>query len=166
MSERKKPIIIENAKFIFRTNFSGNPERDNYGSTARKANITIPNEEQAMELIRAGYNVKQTKPRPDEEEGFIPTYFVSIIANYDGEYPPKIYLVCGDSEPCLLTEDSVGEIDSAYVLNVNAVLNGYHSVRNNRNSLYIKNLYVEHDEVDPFHNRYGSNRVSNFDDEE
>jgi hypothetical protein len=148
-------ITIENTRFIFTTNFSGDPERDNYGNSDRKANIIIPTKEQADDLAAAGFNVKCTKPKEGEEEGFVPTYFVSVKANYDSEWPPRIFLVCGDSEPELLTVDTVKRLDMIYITNVNAVLNPYYSQRNDTWSLYIKTMYVEQDETDdPFAARY------------
>lgn len=157
-SQEKKLIYIENAKFIYRTNFSGDPDRDTFGSEARKANITIPDYMQARDLIDAGFNVKSTKPKEGEEEGFVPTYFVSINVNYDTNWPPKIYLVSGDSEPVLLDSESVGILDKCYVLNVNAVLNPYRNQRTGRSSLYVRTMYVEQDvEDDPFAHRYMNN---------
>jgi hypothetical protein len=150
-----KIISIENTRFIFKTNFSGDPERDSFGSDARKANIIIPTEEQAHELMDAGFNVKVTKPRPGEEEGFRPTYFVSFNVNYDTEWPPKIYLVSGDADPVPLDEDSVNMLDKIYVINVNAVFNPYENQKTGRRSLYVRTMYVEQDiEDDPFASRY------------
>lgn len=158
MDERqeRRLIKIENTNFIFKTNFSGDPERDSFGSDARKATLIIPTEEQAMELMAGGVNVKQTKQKPgDEEEGFEPTYYVTVNVNYDTNWPPKIWLVSGDSEPQLLDEESVGIIDKCYVLNVNAVLNPYHNQRTRRTSLYVRTMYVEQDiEDDPYAARY------------
>lgn len=153
---KKDNVIIENTKFIFTTNFSGDPARDEaYHSSDRKANIIIPTEEQARALADMGFNVKCTKPREGEEEGFVPRYFVSVKANYGSEYPPNIYLVSGDAEPELLNEETVGRLDKVYILNVNAVLNPWYSERNRTWSLYIKTMYVEQDlESDPFASRY------------
>lgn len=154
MKERKL-IAIENTNFIFATNFAGDPERDSFGSDTRKANIIIPDHEQAHALMDAGFNVRSTKPKPGEEDEFVPVYFVSANVNYDTDWPPKIYLVSGDSEPRLLDEDSVEILDKCYVLNVNVVLNPYQNKRNGRSSLYVRTMYVEQDiEDDPFANRY------------
>lgn len=156
--EEKKLISIENTKFIWRTNFAGDPERDSYGSDARRASIIIPDPRMADELAAEGFNVKVTKPKEGEEEGFIPTYFVDIKVNYDTQWPPKIYLVSGNSEPRLLDEDTVKEIDTAYVLNVNVILNPYTNGRTGRRSLYVRTMYVEQDvENDPFASRYARN---------
>ena len=154
MRERKL-ISIENTKFIFRTNFSGDPDRDTYGNDARRANIIIPDIRQAQDLIEEGFNVKVTKPRDGEEDGFIPEYFVAIGVNYDTNWPPKIYLVSGDAEPVLLNEESVGCLDMCQVQNVNVVLNPYTNQRTGRKSLYVRTMYVEQDiQDDPFASRY------------
>lgn len=151
----RKLIYIENTKFIFKTNFAGDPERDTFGSDARKGNIIIPDYDQAMDMREEGFNVKETKPRPGYEDEFVPTYYVSVNCNYDTEWPPRVYLVSGDAEPQLLDEDSVGAIDKCYVKNVNVVLNPYRNKRTGRCSLYVKTMYVEQNvDDDPFANRY------------
>jgi hypothetical protein len=154
-NRQRNLISIENTKFIFRTNFSGDPERDTFGSEMRKGNLIIPTYEQAEELMAMGMNVKQTKPKPGEEDDFVPTYFVAVNVNYDTEWPPKIYLVSGNAEPVLLDESSIDLIDKCYVLNVNAVLNPYVNKKTGRGSLYVRTMYVEQDiEDDPFAHRY------------
>ena len=55
--ENNKIVSIENTRFIFETNFSGDPRRDKYGDTKRYVNIVIP-EEIACELSDEGFNVK------------------------------------------------------------------------------------------------------------
>lgn len=151
----KKIIHIENTKFIYQTNFSGDPERDRFGSSDRKANIIIPDERLAEELLDIGVNVKRTKPKASEDEEFEPVYFVPVKANYDSAWPPKIYLVSGDAAPRLLDEVSVGTLDNCYVLNVDVVLSTYFNPMTNRTSLYIRTMYVVQDvEDDPFANKY------------
>lgn len=153
--EERKLVHIEDSRFIWVTNFSGDPERDHFGSTERKADLVIPSYEQAMALMDEGFNVKCTKPKDGEEDDFVPTYFVTIKVNYDSKWPPKIYLVSGRSEPVLLDEETIDMLDTCYVLNVNAVLSPYYNQRNNRKSLYVRTMYVEQDiEDDPFAQRY------------
>lgn len=151
----KRFISIENTRPIFITNFSGDPERDRFGSEARQLNLVIPDEEQARDLIDEGYNVKQTRPREDDGDEFEPTYYVNVKLNYNSDYPPRVYLVSGDSEPVLLDEESVDMLDRCYILNINVVLNPYHNQRTDRKSLYVRTMYVEQDvEEDPFAHQY------------
>ena len=150
----KRLITIENTRFIYKTNFQGDPARDTYGSDARQGNIVIPSYEQAMELMDEGFNVKQTKPREDDED-FELEYYVSVKLNYDSPWPPKVYLVVGNNEPVLLDEDSIREVDEGRVLNVNVILNPYENERTRTKSLYVRTMYVEQDvEADPFAARY------------
>ena len=154
-----KVINIENTRFIFETNFSGDPSRDRFRSTQRRANVIINDPDLAQELIDEGFNVRETRPREGEEEGFIPTYFIAIKANYDSKWPPKIYLVSGDSDPVLLDVDTVGQKDQISVDNVNVQLNTRYT--ENGNSLYVRTMYVEQGVGnDPFAARYARRRVT------
>lgn len=153
-SERRL-ITIEDTNFIWRTNFSGDPERDSFGNDARQANIIIPDEGMAKDLADEGFNVKVTKPKEGEEEGFTPRYYVSVKINFDSFNPPRIYLVSGDADPLLLDEESVDILDRCEVLNVNATLSPYENPKTGRKSLYVRTMYVEQDiEDDPFAQRY------------
>lgn len=137
---RDNYVIIEGTKFIYKTNFSGDPDRDNYGSTQRKGNIIIPDIEQARRLIDEGFNVKLTKPKPGEEEGFVPRYYVAIKVNYDSEWPPKIYLMTDAINGVLLDAESVKSIDYAWIDTVNVVLNKYEG--KNGKSMWVKSMEV------------------------
>ena len=76
-------IAIDNTRFIFHTNFSGDPNNDRFGDSRRKANIVIPDPEQAKDLMKAGFKVRETNPRPDEDpRDFVPEYFVTGILMY------------------------------------------------------------------------------------
>jgi hypothetical protein len=163
-------VFIENSRFIFDTNFSGDPRRDKYGSDARKGNIIIPDISLARELIDEGFNVKMTRPREGEEEDFTPTYYVMGKLSYRdrvGEpkrYPPRVIFV-EDDYPTELTEETVGRIDHAWVDHVNVVLNKYESDRGK--SLYIKTMEVfQKTDDDPILVRYARNRNANHDDSE
>lgn len=149
--ENNKIVSIENTRFIFETNFSGDPRRDKYGSDKRYANIIIP-EGLASELSDEGFNVRNTNPKDDEYEK---TYFVKATVNYDSKYPPRIYLVSGDNRPELLDAESVGVIDTMYIKNVNVILSKYYNIKTDKWSLYVRTMYVEQElDSDPFAARY------------
>lgn len=154
-------VILENTRFIFHTNFSGDPTQDRFGSSARKATIIIPNPEVAHALIDAGYNVKTTKPRQDDDpESFVPEYFVSIQAKYRTQAgvpvqnPPLIYLVTGKKKE-LLTEETISLLDGIRAKNVDVELNQYLNKTTGRKSLFIRKMYFDQvvDE-DPFAAKY------------
>lgn len=146
-------ITIENTRFIFDTHFSGDPDKDDYRSTQRYANLVIPDINLARRLMDMGVNVKLTKPKEGEEEGFEPRYFAKIIVKLDSEWPPKVYLVSGNAEPALLNEHTISNLDKMWIKNVNVQLN-LHPWANGI-SLYVKTMYVEQSlEDDPFAARY------------
>ena len=148
-------IVIDNTKFIFKTNFAGDPAEDRFGSNKRRGNIIIPDPEMAADLFNRGFKVKTTKPRPGEEEDFEPTYYISAMLNYDTTWPPEVYLVSGGANPVLLNEESVGVVDKCYVLRVRVALNPYENPKTGIKSMYIRTMYVEQDiEDDPFASRY------------
>lgn len=148
-------IVIDNTKFIFKTNFAGDPAEDRFGSNKRRGNIIIPDAEMAAELLARGFKVKATKPRLGEEEDFEPTYYVSAMLNYDSPWPPEVYLVSGGSNPVLLDENSVSVVDKCYVLRVRVALNPYENPKTGIKSMYIRTMYVEQDVADdPFAHIY------------
>lgn len=161
---RNNLVIIEGASFIFDTNFSGDPKRDRFGNTQRKANLVIPDIDQARQLIDEGYNVKLTKPREGEEEGFVPRYFVSVKLNYDSPWPPKVYLVT-ENDGVLLDAESVCCIDNMWVESVNAVLNPYEGP--NGKSLYVKSMEVfQRLDDDPIASKYSGRNNRRYDTDE
>ena len=146
-------ITIENTRFIFDTHFSGDPNLDKFRSTQRYANLIIPDINLARQMIDMGCNVKLTRPKEGEEEGFEPRYFVRVVVNYESEWPPKVYLVSGDAEPVMMNGDTIGMLDKMWIKNVNVQLN-LHPWTDGI-SLYVKTMYVEQSlEDDPFAARY------------
>lgn len=159
---RTNLVIVENGKFIFDTNFAGDPKTDRFGSDERKANLVIPDIDLARELIDDGFNVRLTKPRVGEEEGFVPRYFVKVKLNYKSTWPPKVYLVTDEDKSVLLDEESVACLDDIWVDRVNAVLNRYEGP--NGKSLYVKSMEVyQKVDDDPISAKY---RRRNRDEEE
>ena len=150
-------VVIDNTKFIFKTNFAGDPAEDRFGSNKRRGNIIIPDPEMAQALLNAGFKVKSTKPRPGEEEDFEPTYYISVQLNYDSPWPPEVYLVSPGATPVLLDADSVGVVDKCYVLRVRVALNPYENPKTGIKSMYIRTMYVEQDVADdPFAHMYNN----------
>ena len=154
---------LENTNFIFSTNFAGDPSKDKYNDSRRKANILVPRS-QVEDLRAKGVNVRETRPREfDDPNDYNPDYFVLAQVKYrkrDGslvKYPPKVYLVVGNNAPVLLDEDSIGVLDTIRVKNVNAVLSPYvtDGAQGRRISMYVRVMYVEQDlSDDPYADLY------------
>lgn len=147
-------INLENTRFIFATNFEGNPDKDKYKSNKRVCNIVIPTVEQAMAMLDAGYPVKETTPREGEEEGFVKEYFIKCNCNMDSQYPPKVYLVNEEGIAVKLDRAGVSMLDDIRVKNVNATITPW-EWEDGKFSMYIQVLYVEQSvEDDPYASRY------------
>ena len=158
-------ISIDDTRFIYETNFAGDPAKDHFGDARRKCNIIIQDPRQAEELIAKGFRVKKTKPGPDDDpDDYIPTYFVQAVLKYRDrygkplKYAPKIYLVNADNEAVPLSEDTVCTLDNIRASNVNVILNAWET-DDGSYSLYIRTMYVEQDfDDDPFAARYAKRR--------
>lgn len=136
--------FIENTRFIFATNFEGNPEKDRFHSPGRKANIRLT-EEQANELSAMGVNVKMTKPNPDRkyDEPYVPIYYTAVKLKYKNEgakRDPRVYLVSDKNPPVELNAESVGILDDIWIENVKVKLNPWKHEKGV--SLYIDVMYV------------------------
>lgn len=162
-----KTITIDNTRFIYQTQFSGDPQKDRFGDARRKCNILIPDIEQVRDLIKAGFTVRETRPRQDEDlSEFQPEYFVTAILKYRNrngmpvKYPPKVYLVNEKDEPVLQNEETISLLDDMRIRNVNVVLNPYeYDTAKHGMSLYIRTMYVEQDiEDDPYADIYRRRR--------
>lgn len=160
-------INLEDTRFVYGTNFAGDPEKDRFGDIRRKANILVRDPELVRDLIKDGIRVRETKPFRDQDPGeFEPEYFVTAILKYrtrSGDpvrYPPKVYLVKDDGDPVLLNEDTVACIDDMRVKNVNVVLNPYeYDPVNHEKNLYIRTIYIEQAlDDDPYAERYRRRR--------
>ncbi len=151
----KQPTIeIKNTRFIYRTNFSGDPKRDNFGNDKRHANLVIPDAQFAQNLILDGFNVKNTYEDKKQAASGTPTFFIDIKVNYDFWVPPNIYLVTGGKK-ILLDENTVCKLDHIYVQNVDAYLSAVIN-RNDKNqkTLYVRAMYVTQLVDDPFAEKY------------
>lgn len=152
-------IIIENTRFIYATNFDGNPDADQmYHSAERKGNVIIPNPKMAEDMIAAGFNVKQTKSKDDDPD-FVPEYYILVRMNFKSKFPPKVHLVSGNNKPVRLNENNVVTIDDLQndrgIENVNLIANVYENPNSGTKTLYVKTMYVEQGfGNDPFAERY------------
>lgn len=151
----RKTINLDDTRFIFTTNFSGDPERDKYRSTSRRFNVIVPDEGTVMELVEYGVNVKYTRPNPDYPDD-TPTPFVTVKLNFDSKYPPRVYLIAPDGTRQAMTAETVGNLDYIRIKNVCVKCNLAEKRDNpDEHSLYADIMYVEQDaEDDPYYARY------------
>lgn len=89
MYTKRQKVNIDDTRFIFTTNFSGDPSRDRFGSDKRRVNVVIPTMDLVNHLMDLGVKVRQTNPNPERtyDEPFVPTYFVPVTINVDSSGP-------------------------------------------------------------------------------
>ena len=108
MYQKRQKVNIDDTRFIYTTNFSGDPARDRFGSDKRRVNVVIPTVEQAMDMRAMGINVKETHPNPNYtyDEPFVPTYYVPVTVNVDSKWPPHVYWITLQGKRMLCTRPS------------------------------------------------------------
>lgn len=158
MYTKRQKVNIDDTRFIFTTNFSGDPSRDRFGSDKRRVNVVIPTMDLVNHLVDLGVKVRQTNPNPERtyDEPFVPTYFVPVTINMDSKWPPHVYWVTTSGKRLLCNIDTIGQLDFIRVKNVCLQANLVEK-RNNPGEfgLYADVMYVEQDaDSDPYAERY------------
>lgn len=161
-------ITLKNTRFIFNTNFSG--ALDKFGSTDRYFNVIVdPKESQNSygrpgdmkplkieDLVNDGWNVRFT----EEKEDYPSQAFIKVKASYrkrDGspvKRPPHVIKAIGGPDyKVTLDEESIGDLDSEYIENVEHVdIRGW-EYEPGKISAYLVNMYVTVED-DPFTREY------------
>ena len=157
MINKRQKVSIENTRFIFTTNFSGDPSRDRFGSNKRRVNLVLT-EAMARRLMDMGGTGKQTHPNPEKiyDEPFVPTYFVPVNVNMESKWPPHVYWVTTTGKKLLCDIDMIGQLDYIRV-KIGICLSNLVEKRNTPGeySLYADVMYVEQDAAaDPYAERY------------
>lgn len=127
-------LVLEEAKFWGRPNFSG--ELDRFKDDRRKFTVIIPNES-ADELRALGWNVKTTLPDaerltmdPDSQ----PISSMKVMLNYrfDDAHPgdvnyekgPDVWIIMGENRE-KLTSRTIGLLDRTHVLTMDMEIRGW-----------------------------------------
>ena len=133
-------IRMENARIIWR-NFSGKADKFNPKGGKRSFSVVIEDADLASQLIEDGWNVKQLKPRNEEEEEN-PRYSMQVKVSFDNK-PPRVYLVTRNNK-VLMTEDTIDSLDYAEIQNVDLVITPYTYDVNGKSGVaaYLKTMYV------------------------
>ena len=142
----RKDLEIENAKIIFR-NFSGAGSA--YNPAGRRTFSVVVSEEDAIAMRADGWNVKEIVN--DDGDSM---FHLSVTVAY-ANVPPTVWLLTDSSEPVLMNEKTIGELDFATLENVDLVISPYHWTMNNKEGIkaYLKSGYFTIHE-DRFRSKY------------
>lgn len=122
MSEERKitnNITIENAKIIFK-NFQG--REGDYNKAGDRNFGVLLNDDDAEIFARDGWPVKYLKPQQDDPKQYRQPW-MPVKVRF-GKFPPIAALITSRGKT-KLTEETIGQIDSAYIKNVDLIIRPY-----------------------------------------
>ena len=70
MYTKRQKVNIDDTRFIFTTNFSGDPSRDRFGSDKRRVNVVIPTMELVNHLMDLGVKVPWSDAQEEAARNF------------------------------------------------------------------------------------------------
>lgn len=140
MARNDKNITLEDVTIAFR-NFEGKEGPYNAAGTRNFAIFLEPNV--AERMAKDGWNVKQLKPRDDEEDG---QPYVTVAVSYKNR-PPKIGLVTSKGLT-YLGEEEVEMLDWVDIETADVTLNPFEWVVNGKTGVkaYLQTLFVKIEE--------------------
>lgn len=115
-------ITFKNATLMWR-NFRGQGTDFNPAGNRNFA-VLITDPAEAERLTDEGWNLKQLKPRDDDDT---PAWALKVKVKF-GVRPPKVYLVTypnGEIKKTMLDEETIGMLDWAEVQKVDLVVSAY-----------------------------------------
>lgn len=147
MADETKTFQVDDARIIFR-NFSG--KEGPYNREGERSFSVILDPEVASQMLADGWNVKELRPREDEDT---PTPYIEVSVSFKNR-PPRVVLLTTDSRT-QLDEDSVEVIDWADIEMVDLIARGYEWSVNGKHGIkaYLQTMFVTIRE-DPLERKY------------
>lgn len=133
----EKTLNIENAHIMFK-NFSGKGSQFNREGD-RNFCVRIDDADLARSLRNEGWNVKQLRPRDEDEEG---TYYLQVKVSFKVS-PPRVYMIAGKKKT-LLDEEAINSLDYAEIQSADVIITPYNWEINGKKGVkaYLKIAYI------------------------
>lgn len=150
MANERRIFKIDDAKIIYR-NFRGEARQYNNAGD-RNFNLVLT-EDQAAELLDAGFRVRVKPPKDGFEE---PLRTLPVKVGYKYR-PPRIVIISGRKK-YELDEDSVDELDYADIEHIDMTIRPYYWERPNGDNgvtAYLNSMFVTLVE-DPYEEKYAN----------
>lgn len=157
-----KNLIIRGTRLIFK-NFEG--VGTEYNTAGDRNFAVVIDKDLADQLAADGWNVKVSKPHPDDPD-YEPFYWIKVkLAYRDNKtgqpkrYPPEIFMINSTGKH-LLNEDNVKVLDRKRIINADISINpwNYEDRRTHEMKVkgYVTKLYatIEEDELDRDYSQY------------
>jgi hypothetical protein len=131
-------VLFRDARIMFR-NFTGRKQQFN-SEGERNFCLMIDDPEQAAQLRKDGWNVKQLKPR---DEGDEPQDYIQVKVAYGKGRPPRVALVTSKGRNDL-GADEISILDVADIRKIDVIIRPYDwEVDDNRGrKAYLKTLFA------------------------
>jgi hypothetical protein len=139
MPSRLQPVVIEDARIIFR-NFAGAEGRFN-DKGKRNFNVLI-DEDTADAMLRDGWNIKYLQPRAEEEDAK-PQARLEVAVHYGAGQPPRVVMITSKGKTSL-DESMLPILDWAEIENVDMIIRPYEWEVGGKTGVkaYLKSIYV------------------------
>ena len=133
----EKTLNIENAHIMFK-NFSGKGSQFNREGD-RNFCVRIDDPDLARSLRNEGWNIKQLRPRDEDEEG---TYYLQVKVSFKVS-PPRVYMIAGKKKT-LLDEEAINSLDYAEIQSADVIITPYNWEINGKKGVkaYLKIAYI------------------------
>ena len=142
MPNRKKidDLIVEDARIVFRPNFSGREERYNRAGD-RNFCIAIDDPVMAQRLTDDGWNIRIKEPVNEGDEAL---YYLQVAVRFDN-FPPKVTMMTQrNRKGTILDEESIEALDYADIRNVDLIIHPSFWEVSGKSGIkaYLKTMYV------------------------
>lgn len=137
----KYPLLVAKNCKIVEKNFEGKVSK--YNKDGNKSFLLVfTDHDFARKLIEDGWNVKQFKPRDEDDKE--PDYFINVSVSYK-KFPPDIGIVNEDGTIAYLDEDKISILDHSYISSSDVSVTQSHWIDDDGKECikgYLKKLHV------------------------